>query len=77
MEPFETYLRNKGVSKNAVKALTTEKVVSKLIFKSLKEHIIRLLKCEGMSIGSLWELWSSFFGEDLYCAEQVNYSDPI
>ena len=52
--------------------LTTEKVLSRRIFTSLKEdHIVRLLKCEGMSIGShaiIWELWeaeSSSFGEKL------------
>lgn len=60
---FETFLISKGVSKGAVNALVAEKVVSRHIFKSLKEeHIVRLLKCDGMSIGShaiLWELWEA------------------
>ena len=64
MEPsFEKYLISNSVGKSAVKALATEGIVSKHIFKSLKEeHMIRLLKCSGMTIGShalLWELWDT------------------
>ena len=64
MEPsFERYLSEKGVDKNGVKVLITEKVLSRHIFNSLKEeHFVRLLKSEGMNIGChaiLWELWES------------------
>ena len=60
MEPsFQRYLIDKGVGKRAVEVLTTEKVLSRRIYTSLKEdHIVRLLKCEGWSIGSHAIIWS-------------------
>ena len=71
MEPsFEKFLFERGIHRSGIKVLTDEKILSRHIFSSLKEeHIIRLLKAEGMSIGShalLWELWESersSFGE--------------
>ena len=64
MEPsFESFLTSKGVGKNAIRVLTLEKVLSRHIFSSLKEeHIVRLLKSKGMTIGShaiLWDLWET------------------
>jgi hypothetical protein len=49
MEPsFERYLIEKGVDKSGVRVLTTEKVLSRHIFSSLKEeHIVRLLRAKG------------------------------
>ena len=54
------YLLQSGVGKSAVKALSIEKVVSKHIFKSLKEeHIVRLLSTTIGSHALLWELWEA------------------
>ena len=68
MEPsFESSLVDCGVGEDAVRVLIKQKITSRRVFFAMKEeHIVRLLECNDMAIGShvlLWEMWErSHFG---------------
>ena len=62
MEPsFRADLLGKGLDDAAVEILTEQKVISERVFLGMKEeHLVRLLECHGMAIGShvlFWEIW--------------------
>ena len=62
MEPsFKTSLVDCGVGEDAVRVLMEQRITSQRVFFAMKEeHIVRLLECNDMAIGShvlLWEMW--------------------
>ena len=58
---FVRYLGERGIDTRSLKVLEESDVKSFAIFKALKEdHLIRLLKAGGMSVGQhalLWQMW--------------------
>ena len=64
MEPlFKATLLDSGVDEAALEILVEQKISNKQICFAMKEdHIVRLLECHGMAIGShvlLWEIWEN------------------
>ena len=62
MDPsFRADLLEKGVDDAAVEILVAQKITSERVFLGMKEdHLVRLLECHSMAIGShvlLWEIW--------------------
>ena len=65
MDPlFDKCLVERGVGETVVNILQGQKITSLRVFRAMKEdHVVGLLKCEGMPIGShalLWEMWEEY-----------------
>ena len=58
---FQRVLIEKGIDEAAVEILVEQKVVNERVFSAMKkDHIVRLMECHGMAIGShvlLWDMW--------------------
>ena len=67
MDPsFEKLLLDSGIGSSVVRVLQSQKIYSLREFRAMKEqHLVGLLKCEGMPIGIhalLWEMWEEYGG---------------
>ena len=64
---FRASLIDSGVDEAAVEVLIQQKIFSQHVFFAMREdHIVRLLECPGMAIGShvlLWEMWERQMGQ--------------
>ena len=65
MDPsFEKRLLEYGIGRAVLKVLQNQRIHSVRVFRAMKEeHIVGLLKCDGMPIGShalLWEMWEEY-----------------
>ena len=58
---FRAGLLEKGIDEAAMEILIEQKVTTERVFLAMKEdHIVRLLECHGMAVGShvlLWKMW--------------------
>lgn len=62
MDPaFKKGLLERGVGEAVLVVLQSQNITGLRVFRAMKEeHMVSLLKCEGMPIGShalLWEMW--------------------